>query len=84
MRARQYSVATSKEKTVGILMRLVEKQITPYRKVRGLLSEELGCWSVVGGIKRGYFTKGKIKYEANKKYVLVGIGTGVAPLLSVI
>ena len=36
----------------------------------------------IGSIWRAYVTSGKFKLNANTKYVMVGVGTGIAPFLS--
>lgn len=84
LRPRQYSVAGGRGGMVRVLVRLVEKDITKYRRVRGLISEELLERSKVGDVKRGYITHGKLKYQPNKKHILVGIGTGVAPFFTLL
>lgn len=82
---RQYSIAsTAPPNQVLLLVRLLEKQLTPYRTIKGLLSHQITCPNAIGKLKMATLTRAKLPYQQTAKYILVGIGTGVAPLLSII
>jgi len=85
LRFRQYSITSAYDGGIlRLLIRLVEKQLTPYRTIKGLLSEEITQPASLGKLKTAIITPGKIFYQPTSKYILVGIGTGVAPLLSIV
>jgi sulfite reductase alpha subunit-like flavoprotein len=81
IKPRKYSISTCKKGTIGLLVRLVEYNITPYRKMFGAFSKGI-LDEGIGSAWRGYVTPGKFKLTPNTKYVMVGVGTGIAPFLS--
>lgn len=82
LRPRQYSITSKFDgKEITLLVRLLEKQITPYRIIKGIISSEM-FEAKEGHQMEAFVSSGKCHNW--DQYILVGIGTGIAPILSIV